>query len=350
MVLPAGSRVSVCGRRLAHGQTLAEVLYSAEAESARWRHVLLCGSVWTCPVCSDRVSAQRRADLREAIAAWRARGGSVVMVTFTFSHHLRQPLADTLGPFLAAHRAMHQRRAYRALRETYGLAGYVRSLEVTWGETNGWHPHLHVVYFVEGSLSDRSEAFRAAFYAAWSAAAASKGLSMTSEHGLVVSSAGVDVDAYVTKFGHEPAGRWDAADELTRAHSKRARSPSELWRYTPFDLLREWLETKGERMAELFREFADVFAGRTQLYWSPGFRAELGLDDPVPDELVPDAAPSDETVVLRFDRYEFNVIVRYDAQDVVLGLVETAGPAVARQYVDGLVARSYVDGPGDPDG
>ena len=64
-VLP-GERVEKCFD-LAYGSK-AHVCYSKEHEAAHVKGVMVCGSVWACPVCSRKVSKRRLDELTTALA------------------------------------------------------------------------------------------------------------------------------------------------------------------------------------------------------------------------------------------------------------------------------------------
>ena len=102
---------------------------------------------------------------------------------------------------------------------------------------------------------------------------------------------------YVAKFGKEPEaqrGRWGLASELTRSHLKTAAGdsgrsadeglPARCRHASPWQLLNDALDGD-KRSAELFREYGEAFHGKRQLYWSPGLKGFLDVDEPTDDEL-----------------------------------------------------------------
>ena len=267
-----GHRVCSCFWWLARGATDVGVNYSAAENRASYSRLMVCGSVWACPICAARITEQRAEEVRSGLAALLDRGGSAAFATFTVSHSHEDALQTVLAGFLAAFRYLTGKTAYRALRGRYGVLGFVRVLEVTYGR-NGWHVHSHVLYFLDQPLSaDQLAALEDALYPLWESAAARQGLSMSRRYGLEVKRAYGSVEDYLVKYGRGP--RWDMARELTKGHIKRGRSIAGLKHLTPWELLAA-AAAGDARCGRLFAEFVDRFDGKAQLWWSPGLRALL---------------------------------------------------------------------------
>jgi len=333
-----GHRVADCGCGLIPGASAVKVLYAVAQEKAHYGNLKNCGAVWVCPVCAAKISERRRGEVRQAIDAHHARGGTILIVAYTVSHKRHNSLQDVLAGFLKAQERMQGNRPYRRLAASYGLVGSIKSLEVTYGDTNGWHPHAHTLLFFDRAVD--VAAFQDGLYAAWEGAAAGQGLTMTRERGVLVQSAWGKVQEYVAKWGHEPTRPvWDSTAEMTKGHIKRAADEGDGQRFTPFDLLR-WVKDTGDLgAAALFREFAAAFHGRRQLVWSPGLRAALGVGDEKSDEeLVAEQTELGVTLGM-IDREPWRAVCHYNAQGQVLHLADGGewGPVVA--FIDSLVER-----------
>jgi hypothetical protein len=239
------------------------------------------------------VAERRRGELEEGISTHRADGGGVVIAAFTFSHMRADVLAVILGAALEAFRQFKAGRAWMMLVEGWGLVGDIRAVEVTWSIRNGWHPHLHVLWFTSCPLGVEDVAsLQEDFSERWGAMLAREGLHASEGHGCRVQVTYGAVADYVAKFGYIPERElpWGVTAELVKAHAKRGR----LTHLTPFDLLRQALaapETAPRDLA-LFREYMAAFRGTTQLKWSRGLR----------DRLLPDQAEqTDAEVAARLD-------------------------------------------------
>lgn len=271
--------VSQCHRAIVPGGSGVDVYKVPGRLSAVYGGLHVCASVWSCPVCASRISERRRVELERGVVAADALGLHVYMATFTFRHGRRRALASTLATFLRALRVMWQRKGYRDLRVKAGLVGFVRALEVTYGD-HGWHPHCHVLLFVEARSGVAPEQLAASLRALWASAMDSCGLSGNGHAFDFRSTRGAVAD-YVAKWGHDAQVDlpWSASAEMTKSHVKQGRGSSR----SPFGLLHDSL--MGEDAAgALFREYAVAFKGRHQLQWSRGLRDLLGLVEDAPSD------------------------------------------------------------------
>ncbi|HXK19061.1 MAG TPA: protein rep [Polyangiaceae bacterium] len=106
----------------------------------KWEGVLQCGHIWTCPVCSAKLRAERTQRIDRAL---RVAGGRWQMVTFTVSHRLGMPLKFLLDGLAKALRRVKQGGKLQRVWKGRMTAS-VRAFEVTYGQ-NGWHPHVHLL-------------------------------------------------------------------------------------------------------------------------------------------------------------------------------------------------------------
>jgi hypothetical protein len=246
--------------------------------------------------------------------------------------------------FLAAWRSMGEGKRFKGLKGTYGVVHSVRALEVTWGYGNGWHPHLHVLLFLDRNLAP--DQLGSDLFAAWLPALERHGLSCDRVHGVDVKVASDSIADYVAKFGRQPARRsWGAADELAKAHVKRGRGA----RSTPFDLLR-WVADTGEALpAELFAEYAAVFKGRHQLQWSRGARRALGLGVEQSDQALAEEVEQDGEVLALLSPEEWRAVLRFEQRGQLLEVARTGDAVRVQAFVGQLVSAavrgSYPDYP-----
>lgn len=127
--------------------------------STRWTGVLTCSHIWTCPVCTMRIRAERCSRvvrcLSNAAGRWQ-------MATFTVRHAAYMPLRRTLKGLARAWRYTRQGGAIQALWARKVTAS-VRAFEVTHSRANGWHPHVHVLL----RTSEWDDDEKAALLARW---------------------------------------------------------------------------------------------------------------------------------------------------------------------------------------
>jgi hypothetical protein len=277
-------------------------MYSPNHNSTHYENLVTCASVWSCPVCSAKISERRRVELEAAMAAW---PGLCLLVTFTLRHQAGDSLAKLLKGLRESYRALRGGKAWIALRDKHGINGSITALEVTYG-LHGWHPHLHVLLFVAPDIDLWQLAND--LKTRWSAVVQRVGLTSSLHHGVDVRLSAESAAEYVAKFGRDD---WTLAHELTKASSKLGRGES----VTTRDLLLDSYRSSDRECGALWKEYATTFKGRTQLKWTPGLRGLLlpGSDDLTDEELAKeDSATS--FVLASLTREQWRFVLANDAR------------------------------------
>lgn len=328
-ILP-GSRTAECLRAFVPtpkgvAPPMPEVWRSRQHGSCRYRKLLVCGSVWACPVCASIISERRRLELLSAISQHKAAGGDVLLLTLTTPHQLVDRLSDVLaGQAVALGQHFFKGASMKRLYASIGYVGQVRALEVTHGRlrerNNGWHPHYHILLFVRAGL-DLAK-LELAFFKRWLAACEKACLGAPSwEHGVRLHD-GTEAAYY--------AGKWGLESEMTKGHIKKvAKEKGE----TPFQLLRAFLYDGDRQAAALFKEFAQVFKGKRQLFWSRGLKSHFHIDE-VDDE---EAVQGDDDVsdlLGRIDFDDWRLILKFDVRADVLELARIGWEPIERLLSD----------------
>lgn len=260
-------------------------VHHGQDRPAHWSGLERCASIWACPVCSAVIRNERAREIQEAADRWTACGGSVVMVTATMRHGRHDALAETLDVVLAGWSRMLRQRGWKALLARYGVVGYVRSVEVTYGWLNGWHPHVHALLFVRALEDSEVEAVERDVFDLWGRIVVkATGRTILRQHGVKVSRA--TSAEYVAKVQeHDRAGA-----EMARQDLKRGRGLSVM----PFELL----DSEGASSRKLWAEYVAATHGRRAITWSRDLRTLLGLDVERTDEEVMAETETDELVML----------------------------------------------------
>lgn len=290
--LPNDIRTKFCLARLQFGREDVTLLYSPEKKS-RFHGATVCGSVWTCPVCAERITAVRRSELKKLLALTKYR---VVMVTFTLEHHEGESLKPMVDALNKAVRGVKIHRPWRRFCAKWGVIGHVYALEVTHGD-NGWHPHRHEMFILDPAKSElpgeelkrlyESE-MQAELYSMYHYELNKAGRDCSEEHGVHVSANRRDYGDYIEK--------WGVTEELTRSTNKVASGAGK----SVWELLTD--SVHGDKKAwALFMEYARAFKGKKQLHWSKGLRELLELPvkeltDEEAAQIVPE--PDDKPVVI----------------------------------------------------
>jgi len=280
-LLPAKARegMAAAGIQLTGG---VEIWHERNGQSAHYRGLEACKSVWSCPVCSARIMERRTQELQRLVTMHTEAGGLLVHATYTVPHartHDAKELVECLG---ASYNALGAGGTYKRWRKA-NTVGDVRAMEVTWGDANGFHPHYHVLYFLRPGVqvfdgTEDADAERgpdaisvtdlqAFLYRQWVSAATRSGLGEPSEeHGVKVTIAKSQQELlaqYVAKFGREPSKPlWGSEAEMVKGHAKVGSAQ----RYHPFDFLRAgMLRDHSRNWRKLWADYCDAFKGEQQL-------------------------------------------------------------------------------------
>jgi hypothetical protein len=146
------------------------------------------------------------------------------------------------------------------------MLGTIKALEVTVGP-HGWHPHIHLLMFIEGGVSmGEVDVLVAGLHDGWSQLA-EKGLGVapSRSHGLNLRWLDASASAYVSKIG----------DEVARADTKGTRHP--------FTLLDDVRQGDVEAFAR-YAEYGQAMHRRHLIDWSKGLRRTLGVGPEKTDE------------------------------------------------------------------
>ncbi len=302
-------RVSMCLRRV-NGSSV-EVFKHRKTHKAFYAGLLVCGSVWTCPVCAAKISERRKLEIQQAFEMHKENGGKIAMLTLTFSHKKRDKLNDTIIKFGQATQAFMRGRAYDNIRLEMGMIGRIRVYEVTYGN-NGFHPHVHIALFYENEVDIHK--IKLKMYELWEKACLKFGIKTSFLHGIDLQGA-EEAEAYLSKHG-----TWSLEQELSKAHIKKAKNES----MTPFDFLRKYLETEDEKLLNLFREYVECFKGKRQIQWSQGLKKRFVLVDKSDEEVAKEKVEeADALGMLSYD--DWKQMLKYESRTIFLERVEKYG-------------------------
>lgn len=127
-----------------------------------------CANSWGCPACTARKMAKYSSKVSSAIDALAQQNKAAIMITFTVfhtnQHYLNQVLTLLNETWKNFNRNSGWKRkkknsndefytssgAYQKFKETFSIQHTIKATEITYGE-HGWHPHLHVLHFINKS-------------------------------------------------------------------------------------------------------------------------------------------------------------------------------------------------------
>lgn len=326
-----GERVAKCLRDLAHDQTQVVITFSPETEQVHFRGLMTCGSVWTCPVCSSKITELRRQELTRIIAAVKAKGWGIALATYTQQHRKYQSCEDLLEAFKRATRRFKSGKRWQKLQAKYGRIGFILALEVTYTEANGWHVHAHEMMIFDHVLTDDEiQAAAVDFKHLWVKVAAADW-----SHGFDLKAGFDTVGDYVAKFGREPKNPgWTMEHEIVKSNVKQAAPGGR----TPFGLLDDY--DQGDLDAgDLFVEYAKAFKGRRQLQGMSDLKKLLEMIEPelTDEELLSDLI-EDGLPVATLDKVTwYGVLDHVSRWEIVLQVRACKGDS--DQFMEWLIDR-----------
>lgn len=309
-----GERVKICLRKIRPQHQTVEIYQGKER--AFYGGLVTCGSIWICPVCAAKISEKRREELCQGVESWKARGGLVLLVTYTVPHRDYQSLSQVLEGFIKARKFMFHRKPWKGLKKRIGLSGSVRALEVTYGE-NGWHVHVHELLFLMPEKPMSCLQLQGEILGMWQSACQSAGLGIPNLHGVQV-----DDGAKAARY----ASKWGMEEELTKSHVKKGRGEN----LTPWDFLR-----RGEE--ELFQEYGKAFKGKRQLVWSKGLRDLLGLGEMKTDEDLAGEVEEESFLLGSLDPYQWDLIQKAELRGELLRVAEVSGWGGVLNFIRNLL-------------
>ncbi len=288
------SRTAKCTRLQQRYKDEVGLSKSKEFNTVSYIGLQTCGSPWACASCSARISERRKTEVVTALNKHLSTGATTYFVTFTFSHSKNEDLLLLRKQQEQALRILRASYGYRKYKKIVGYSGLIRALEVTWGMSNGWHPHTHEIVFADKKVS--FSAIKNLLFPEWKKACKKAGLAAPSFRRGVDVRGGDKAATYVAKYG----------DELTKGHSKKATGD----RFSPFDLLRSYHYDKNKLHGAKFVEFAEAMQGSRQLYWTNGLKDKFGINEKTDQDLV-EETETDDYYMGAIPHLQWRSIVKY---------------------------------------
>lgn len=311
-----GNMHRTCACRYLHHAPV-NIMHAPDHHSSFYAGLVSCGSPWSCPLCAALIQERRRLEIEQAIAWAESQGLACVLVTLTFPHQAWHRLADLI---------IQQRDAFKRLRSGKSWMkikplGLIRSLEVTHGD-NGWHPHTHELWFCERSR----EPLQADLARLWQSACTRAGLLDPSDpfqlSPFLIHSVDVKHDMtagdYLAK--QDDSRSWGFSHEVAKATSKAGRRKG----VHPH----RFLIRKAPGDQERFVEYHLAMKGARQLFWSPGLKDRIGVND-ISDEVIAEEHRDRADVLAHVPDSAWHLVRGNDARAELLDAAEMGGaPAV----------------------
>lgn len=305
--------VALCGkRRQSHGRQV-QILFSPTVKTTFFGNLQSCASLWSCPVCASKITERRRVPLQKTILQFQL--GRIMFLTFTVAHSFGDDVALLLQQLRDASRKMKQSTGWRQFKADCECVGQYTSLETTYGN-NGFHPHMHSLFFFGRYRPLSLEDVKRAVYPLWKKALKSVGRSCSRDFGLHVRAVDERHRAFLINYmlseglldGDDIKRQWTASHELVKSQSKKSGKHGSR---TMLQLLSDYVDKGDKQAGYLWSKYALTFKGYHHIHPSRGLKKLLGLDfktdKQLHDEFQQQAFPVAELpldVLKKIDRYE----------------------------------------------
>lgn len=312
--------------------TQVSVHQSIEHRGAFYGGLAICGSVWACSVCSAKIQERRRVEISEGVAWAYKSGYKCVMITLTFPHLVSDDLGDLLDKQAASLKLLRTGSPWKRFKERRDYQGLIRSLEVTHGE-HGWHPHVHELWIVDKDTDGAT--MLEDIKSMWESACIRSGL-LPPEKVAAFRLHAVDLHDnastgdYLAK--QDSSRVWGVDHELAKGSKKASKKSGA----HPFQLLVR-AEQGDKRAAAQYLEYIVTMRDKRkrQLYWTPGLKGRVGLDEKEDEEIAKESQDKADVLgLLSYDQWR--AIRTNDKRAQVLDAAETGGWAAVVELIKAL--------------
>ena len=228
------------------------------------------------------MSLAKKELVAQAVTSANAKGLHVAMLTLTIPHYLGDDLKELLAKMKKAKNYLFTNRNSREwFADQFPIVGEITATEVKYSDRNGFHPHLHILLFLDREYQKEDiQRIEGEIYDFWAEKCVKRGLGKPSrKHG---------VDLKMEKTGEQTfasyIAKWGLASELTQSHMKIGkRNMSSLTMWEVLELAQMEASTK-DKYSHIFRTYAKAFKGARQIRASNGLLELLGLKNIEDDE------------------------------------------------------------------
>ena len=279
-------KIRGCHRWLAPGAGAVSVQWAPG--QARWGNLQNSHSIWASPVSAARLARLRSAEIRTAVDSWVDQNPAhgCEFLTLTVRHNAGQGLKEVWDVVAKAWRSVvggaswHGGARCVGDKHVYGIAHWVRSVEITHSYDHGWHVHVHALLLTKKKLKQKQrKELRSRLFERWKNACLRAGFDAPTEE------RGIDLKSVMNSSGSAAIGEYLAKGQTSKIAmevasgqaSKQARGGKNR---TPFQILGDIgrADRAGEDYARdlrTYHEWERVSNGRRAIGWSKNAKAEL---------------------------------------------------------------------------
>ena len=120
------------------------------------KHRIQCGKIKECPICSERILDYKRHQMLKTQEKCLKDGGSLFLITGTIKHKKTDSLKFSQDKLSTAVRKLKKQKGWRKLLEQSSHP--TRTVyECTYSEKNGYHPHVHMMFFADNQIINKTQ-------------------------------------------------------------------------------------------------------------------------------------------------------------------------------------------------
>lgn len=286
--------------------------HNKEHNKAFYGNLIQCASVWGCPVCSAKIQARRALEISKAVCYAYHNKKKAIMITLTQPHTKEDSLADIVAKHKVAISKFKSGKQFTNFSKRTGCYGKIRSSECTYSNINGWHWHVHELWFVDESCDIEVE--KQFLINKWYNACTKAGFVINDKEAFWEHSVDIIDEAHTSDYLAKSGQFWGIDKELVKGAAKKGHGKN------PFDLANS--NNKADNMR--FVEYLQVTRGKAQLYWSPKLKSLVGVTDKTDEELVEEDKENAELIAF-IEKDLWKCILNNGARSTILDIVEKHG-------------------------
>jgi hypothetical protein len=274
-----------------------------------------CKEIWRCPSCSLKLLKGRADEVYEIINQHKSQNYEIGFVTLTIKHSSKNTLKQSLDKLLNNYRKFQQHRHFKDLKKST-LLGQIKSLEITYSQKNGWHPHLHIIYFYNTKDKNQIKLDQTNLINKW--AKYTDGSIDAQNQQIGYSSK--KLSKYITK-----GENWDIVQELTNDFSKKSGSlkPFQfltLIRKEKHQFTDDTLEVSLQKTKSLWLEYVEATKGKKRVIASRILNQLYKVKHKTDDEIVEEKQEGE--TIISFSKNVWKLIYHNNLQPYLLNICD----------------------------
>lgn len=312
-ILGDSARVYTCMRHRLNKAAVVPVMYSERYKNSFFSNLMICGSVWTCPVCGSKISHRRAQEIKLALSGW---PGGLFMTTFTMQHNKNDRLVGLLDLLSEAYRSVKSGREFQEMKSSFGIIGSITATEIKYGSA-GWHPHKHTLWLCDKKIQEKElieinkiieKSYLSSLY----------DLGGSALSGIAVKSNHVETGA------SEYISKWDISSELTQENKKNGGGMS------PFDLV----SADSREMNNLFCEYVHATKRKNKLVWSRGLKNFLRVNEKSDMQIASEEQADTASYILALISAEgWRTVLRKEIRGQILNIANGGDAEILYKYL-----------------